>query len=316
MHILKISKDIVSSATRISLELFKIMVPLIIVVKILKELGLIRYIAMPLSPLMEFVGLPAQLGLVWATAICSNFYAALVVYANILPEIGVVSVAQVTVLATMMLIAHNMLVESKISEKCGVSFWGQNTIRLVAAYTCGTLMHTAFSGLHLFTEPAQLLFTPPQETTDLLLWARGEALNLCKIFLIILCLVTFMRLLKWLHVVAVAEWLLAPLLGIMKIGKEAATVTVIGLVMGIAYGGGLIIDEVRKGGIKEEDVFPSVTLLALSHSVFEDTLLMALIGATLWGTLLGRVVFSVIFVALLVRILPLLTPSKPSRVKV
>ncbi|WP_051261235.1 hypothetical protein [Desulfovibrio inopinatus] len=315
MGIVHSLKDVVTTATRISLELFKIMIPLIIVVKILKELDLIRYAAMPLSPLMEFVGLPAQTGLVWATAICSNFYAALIVYANLLPEMGVVNVAQATVLATMMLIAHNMLVESKISEKCGVNFWGQNAIRLGAAYTCGFLMHTVFTTFNMFTEPAQLLFSPPKETSDVLLWARGEVLNLGKVFLIILCLVIFMRLLKWLRVVAVAEWLLAPLLGIMKIGKEAATVTVIGLVMGLAYGGGLIIDEVRKGSIKEEDIFPSVTLLALSHSVFEDTLLMALIGATLWGTLLCRVLFSIVFVALLVRLIPFFTPSKPSRVE-
>ncbi|NMC48238.1 MAG: hypothetical protein GYA47_02220, partial [Desulfovibrio sp.] len=54
-------------AVRISLDLYKIMIPVIIGVKILKELDLISLLAVPLSPLMELTGLPADMGLVWAT---------------------------------------------------------------------------------------------------------------------------------------------------------------------------------------------------------------------------------------------------------
>ena len=61
-------------ATRISLDLFKIMVPVVIAVKILQELNLIGYLAAPLAPIMKLVGLPGEMGLVWATAPVNNIY--------------------------------------------------------------------------------------------------------------------------------------------------------------------------------------------------------------------------------------------------
>lgn len=89
----------------------------------------------------------------------------------------------------------------------------------------------------------------------------------------------------------------------MGIGDTAATITVIGMVMGLAYGGGLIIHEVSQGKISKSDVFAAVSLMSLSHAVIEDTLLMALIGASAWGTLGARLVFSLAAIALLSRVL-------------
>ena len=90
----------------------------------------------------------------------------------------------------------------------------------------------------------------------------------------------------------------------MGIGGSAATITVIGLVMGLAYGGGLILHDVQKGKVGPRDVFSAISLMSLSHALIEDTLLMYLIGATLWGTFVGRLVFSLIVVAVLSRLAP------------
>ena len=49
-------------ALSVSYQLFKVMVPVLIAVKILKELGLIRYLAIPLEPVMARVGLPRRDG--------------------------------------------------------------------------------------------------------------------------------------------------------------------------------------------------------------------------------------------------------------
>ena len=46
---------------KITLDLYKIMIPVIIAVKILEELGGIKYIAYALSPLMQLVGLQVLL---------------------------------------------------------------------------------------------------------------------------------------------------------------------------------------------------------------------------------------------------------------
>jgi spore maturation protein SpmB len=291
-------------AARICLDLFKVMIPILIGVKILKELGLIVYLAKPLAPLMGLIGLPPECGLTWATAIANNLYAALAVHAALVPSMEPLTVAQATVLATLMLIAHNLFVEGAIGKKCGVGFWGQTALRLAGGFGCAMALNAVFSGFGLFTEPAPLLFTPTPGDTGLGDWALGELKNLGLIYLVIASLVGLMRFLSRLGVTKLFETALLPFLRLMGIGGAAATITVIGLVMGLAYGSGLILLDVQQGRVEKRDVFSAISLMGLSHALIEDTLLMYLIGATLWGTFVGRLVFSLIVVAVLARIAP------------
>ncbi|MGE4536833.1 MAG: hypothetical protein AB7D37_07130 [Desulfovibrio sp.] len=302
----KVAKD----AARICLDLFKVMVPILIGVKILKELGLITLLAKPLAPVMGLVGLPPECGLTWATAIANNLYAALAVHAALVPTMAPLTVAQATVIATMMLVAHNIFVEGAIAKKCGVGFTGQAVLRLTGALACGALLHGLFAGLDLFTEPAPLLFTPSAADAGLPAWAWGEVKNLAMIYCVIASLVGLMRLLDGLGVTRLFEVALMPFLRLMGIGRAAATITVIGLVMGLAYGSGLILLDVQQGKVARRDVFSAISLMSLSHALVEDTLLMCLIGASLWGTFVGRLVFSLVVVAVLSRIAPALARAR------
>ena len=89
--------------------------------------------------------------------------------------------------------------------------------------------------------------------------------------------------------------------------KDAAPITIIGTTLGISYGGGLIIQEARSGKLSEKDAFLSVSLMGLTHSLIEDTILMMTIGASLLGILLGRVVFAIIAMIILVRLISMLS---------
>ena len=133
------ARAVAIDAAKICLDLFKVMVPILVAVKILKELGWITYLAKPLAPLMQLVGLPPECGLTWATAIANNLYAALAVHAALVPDMAPLTVAQATVMATMMLIAHNIFVEGAIAKRCGVGFWGQAVLRLAGALARGDL---------------------------------------------------------------------------------------------------------------------------------------------------------------------------------
>ena len=285
-----------------SLALFKVMIPIVVLVKLLKEFGLIAPLAAPLGPVMEAVGLPAGLGLVWATAMLSNIYSALVVFQAMLPQLGLFTQAQATVLAVLMLIAHNLLVEGQVTKSCGVSFLGQNALRAGGALACAWLLHRVLQAGGWLQDPALMLWNPPAEDGSLVSWAVGEARNLGWIFVIIFSLMGLMRVLNLLGLTRLMERLLTPLLKLMGIGPTAATVTVIGMTMGLTYGGGLIIHETRAGHLSRRDVFASVSLMSLSHALIEDTLLMTLIGASAWGTLLARLVFSLVVTAILSRV--------------
>ncbi len=290
------------NAVRASMALFKVMVPIIVAVAVLEHLDLIRYLALPLKPFMGLVGLPAEMGLVWATAMAVNVYSGIIVYVSLLPTLDPLSVAQVSVLAGMILVAHGLPVECKIAQRCGVSLFGQVLFRICGAMMLGMLLHLTYTWMGALQQPATLAWHPQAPASGVLPWIVGQAKNLAGIFFIIYALMLLMRLLDALRITGAINALLTPFLRFMGIGRNAATITVVGLTMGITYGGGLIIHEAQSGRVSQRDVFASLTLMGLSHALIEDTLLMMLLGAHASATLWGRLLFSLIFVAIFMRI--------------
>ena len=118
MEILKEIKETLKDAGSTTLTLLKILIPVSIIVKILSELGAIEIIGNYLSHAMGFVGLPGEFGLVWATAMLTNIYGAIVVLFNLSLQSSY-TVAQVTVLGGMMLLAHTLPIEARIVQKAG-----------------------------------------------------------------------------------------------------------------------------------------------------------------------------------------------------
>lgn len=297
--------SLVRDAVKISLDLFKIMVPVIIVIKILQELGVIPYLAAPLGPAMKLVGLPAEMGLVWATAILNSPYAAIIVLLSLVKSTPITT-AQATVLGTMMLVAHCLPVELRIAQKSGARLPFQAFLRLGGAYVLGWLLHVTYAHFGMFQGRTNILLRPDMqgrlEDEALTSWAAGQLADLFSIFVIILALLTLIRILQKLKVIDAMNRLLRPVLSHLGIGPRATTIAVIGLTLGISLGGGLIIHEVKSGSIDKKDVFHSLSLMGLSHSLIEDTLVMLLIGGHLSGLLFGRVAFTLVVIAVIVQI--------------
>lgn len=296
---------LLTDAFKVSFDLFKIMAPVIVAVKILQELGWIGYLALPLGPVMKAVGLPQEMGLVWATAMLNNLYSAILVLATLVND-APLTAAQATVLGTMMLVAHALPIELKIAQKSGARLTFQAITRMGAALLLGWTLHLVYSSFGLLQGPANVLFGagaeggPVRET--LLEWSLSQARNLLFIFFIILGLLILMKALKRIRALDAMNALLRPLLKLIGIGPKASALTIIGLTMGISYGGGLIIYEAKSGNIDRKDVFYSLTLMGISHSLIEDTLLMTMIGAHLSGLLWGRLLFAFLLAALLVKV--------------
>jgi len=67
-----ILKQTFFSGTQIYIFFVKIMIPTLIFVRILGDLGGIDYLAKALTPVMEFLNLGGESALVWASAILVN----------------------------------------------------------------------------------------------------------------------------------------------------------------------------------------------------------------------------------------------------
>ncbi|WP_041720062.1 hypothetical protein [Pseudodesulfovibrio piezophilus] len=304
-------KNLLKDAAKASLEMFKVMIPIILLVKVFQELGLIQYLAWPLTPIMGPLGLPPEMGLVWGTAIINTTYAGLIVFLSLASE-TTLTVAQASVLSVLILVAHSLPMESSIARKSGARFFFQCFIRLTGALILGFLLHIFFTTTGLLQEQAIFAFHAAPEithSTSLFLWVLDQIRTLGSIFFIILGLMTIMRILQFIKVIDLINRVLRPILKAIGIGPKASAITVIGLTMGLSYGGGLIINEARNETIGKKDVFYSLTLMGLCHSLIEDTFLLMLIGSNFHAIFWGRLFFAIMVMAGIVQIVRMLPAS-------
>lgn len=295
-------RELFNNAFRTSYTLFKIIIPVSIITRLLQEWGLISYLGIVLAPVMELVGLPGQLGLAWAASMLTNIYGGMVVFASLAPGMDL-TVAQVSVLGTMILVAHSLPVELMIAQKAGARLPVILMIRILGALLLGWLLKVVYNLTGSLQQANQTLWVPPEANPGWGAWALSELRNLVLIFIIILTLMALMALLKKLGIINMMIRMLGPVLKLLGIGREAAPITIIGMTLGISYGGGLIINEARAGTVARGDLFASITLMSLCHSLFEDTMLMVLIGGHLSALLWARLLFALLVILIMVKLI-------------
>ena len=302
MKIVNEIKKTLKDAGSTTLTLLKILIPVSIIVKILSEFGAIEIIGNYLSYAMGFVGLPGEFGLVWATAMLTNIYGAIVVLFTLSLQ-STYTVAQVTVLGGMLLFAHALPIEARISQKAGVKLWFTLLLRILGAVAFGFVLNIIFTSFNLFENRSYMIWQPDIANPTLLQWILDQIKYYLIIFLIILSLVTLMRILQKTGAINRLNNLLKPGLEFLGMSKNAAPITIIGMTLGLAYGGGLIIREAKSKTLSKKDTFLSLSLMGLSHSLIEDTLLVLSIGATIFGVLFGRIIFTILIITILIRVI-------------
>jgi len=294
------TKKVLFDACKTSFTLFKIIIPVSIIVKIFSELGLIKIIGDGLSPVMGIVGLPGDFGIVWATTMITNIYGGMIAFFH-LSLSNTYTVAQVTILSTMMLIAHTLPVEVRIAQKAGVRAWFTILLRIGCAFIIGIILSFIFTKFNMLQDVNNLLWQPRITNPTLIQWIIDQLRNYAMIFLIILGLMSLIYILKKTGAMQKLINLMKPGLRLLGISKNAAPVTIIGMTLGLSYGGGLIIKEAKEKMLSKKDVFLSLSLMGLSHSLIEDTLLMVAIGANLIGILGARIIFTIIVMFFLIK---------------
>lgn len=300
--------QILKKATQTSLQLYKIMIPVIIVVKIVKELGLIEFLGRLLAPAMHITGLPGSAGLVWATTMITNIYGGMIVFAS-LYGIHPLTVAQTTVLTSMMLLAHSLPIELRIAQKAGVRLYVMAVLRIGGAFIFGWCLKEAYLLGPWLQAPNLVSWIPKAEDPSLLSWLIAQLKSLALIYLAIFALLCLMKLLDRLGISRIMTRCLDPVLKLLGIGKEASTITIIGMTLGLAYGGGLIIEEAKSGRIERKDILFSLTLMGLCHSIIEDTLATLVLGGHISGILFGRMTFAILCTYWLVKWISRLSES-------
>ena len=222
-----------------------------------------------------------------------NIYAGLIAYFAIAPTL---TVAQITTLSTVILIAHALPIELGVTRKAGGKVYALFLARFLFGLLAGVLMY------HLYRMGGWLEY-PPENVTQIVMqdkdqswggWLIGELRNYLLIFIIIVLLIILLDLLKRSGLIRYINKFFSPILKWLGISQELIPVTVLGMTMGLAYGGALIINEVEQSQLNKRDLFNALLLMSLCHSLIEDSLLMISIGAHYSGVFIFRSIYAFI----------------------
>lgn len=294
-------KKVITDIIEVSVTLFKIMIPTLIVVKILQEVGFVDVLNQVMAPLMGILGLPAEMAVVVTTNMLTNPYAGLII-ASGLPSLSEMSVAQMSVLACFMLFTHSLPIEGLISRKAGVRLRVTLGVRIGAGFIMGYLLHQFCELTGWLNEGAVPNLPDFVEDPTLSGWVIGQIKGLIFIQLVIIVLLFFLEFLRIIGIEALIKMLLSPFLRIMQIGARASTIAVVGVTLGLGFGGGLLIRDVATGTIHKKDVFGILCFINLLHSVFEDTAVVMLLGPSIIAVLVLRAIFSIVVILLMMMV--------------
>ena len=295
-------QKLISRTVTILVDLLPIVLLAMLLVRIGEQFGLSDLLASVLAPVMQVVGLPAETGIVWAVTMLTGIYGGVGVYLSILPGLEL-SVAQHSILCSMMLFAHALPVEQVVVYRVGASAWMTGVTRVLAAISYGFVanwvcIETGFLS-QAFDSPVAGVF---DSNPDWLQWFADTFLYVIALVFIVLGLLVLMDILKAIGAIELLNRSLRPLLRIVGVESQLAPIATTGVLLGLVYGSALMLDEVRSKNCSARAVFAAMMLVCLIHALIEDTLVVMAIGANVWIVFIGRVPFALVFVYLAIKL--------------
>ena len=281
--------------------LAKIVVPVMVAVRVGEALGVVELAGAALGPLMVPLGLPPETGIAWLACALIGPPAGLAALAGL--DVSL-TVGEASTLAAMMLIAHALPLECLIVRRAGGSFEWSFGMRVVGSFAYGAIVAVILDLTGWLGAPADLGALSAPADPGLGAWVLASLELLATIGIVLVALLVLLDAMERVGLTAWVTRLLRPVLALSgmdmdRAGERTASLVTVGLLLGLTYGGGLIIEETRRGTIPPDERNLSLAWLSLSHSIIEDTALMLLMDADLWVIVLGRLLFTFVAVRML-----------------
>ena len=271
-----------------------IMIPVSFVMTLLQYTGFLEHLTWILEPFMSIFSLPAEASMALIMGALINIYAGIAVMGTMSLDLW-----SINIIAVMMLICHNLIVESAVQSKTGVSGLKMTAFRIVAAFSMGLCLTFLLPETLKSQQWAMGTVVNAQTLTFLemlMVWAVQTSLLTFKVILIVLGLTVMMDLMRYYRLFTPVVSLLRPFTQINGLPYTSAFMWMAGIVFGLAYGSGILIAE-SKAGHLDQDALTRLNLsLGISHSLIEDSFLFVAIGASLFWVLVPRVIAAAVVV--------------------
>ena len=283
-------KEILPKTLKTCLWLVRITVLVTLGVLFLEYFNILPYISEFLSPVFNLMGLPGEAALAYVSGYFVNVYSAIAVMATLNLDIRTV-----TILAAMILAAHNMITETAVQKKTGSS-----AVRMVLVRTISSLI-IAYT-LNLIIPGGGKMAVIEATATDLTLiemlevWFFKTLKLVVMMSVLIFTLSIIQRLLAEFGVIRWLSKFMRPVMAFFGLPAKTAFLWIVANTLGLAYGAAVMIDETESGKITKKDVDLLNHHISISHSNLEDVFLVASVGASIPWLLASRWTLSFLLV--------------------
>jgi hypothetical protein len=275
----------------------KVIFPITLIVSVLQHTPVLQWLIQLVAPFMKWIGLPGEAAIPLVLGNLLNLYAGIGAILTL-----DLTVKEVLVLAVMLSFSHNLLIESTVASRTGMSITLMIIVRLGLALVSALLIHHLWHG---GSEMAQYGFVSnaPEQLAGwgaiLLAALKKACLGIVQLAAIVIPLMTGIQILKerqWIHMFS--QWL-APVTKALGMKENTSLTLAAGLVFGLAYGAGVMIQAVKEDGVSKRDLTLAFIFLVSCHAVVEDTLVFVPLGIPVWPLLAIRLATAILLTMLI-----------------
>ena len=121
---------------KVILKIFKILIPVFIIVQLLDYYEILDYISVYLEPIMRWFGLPGSAAIVLLLSNGINIYAGI-------GALGAITLTtkQITILALMVTTSHSLIIETSILKTIQIPRWLQLLLRIGMMVVLGLILN-------------------------------------------------------------------------------------------------------------------------------------------------------------------------------
>lgn len=288
------------SGLRTTWELGRIIFPVTLAVSVLQYTAVYDALLSGLTPVMALLGLPNEAAVPLVLGNLLNLYAA--IGAILTMEL---TVKQVFILALMLSFSHSLPVEAAVCRRIGVSVSLVVGFRVLLALVVAGAVNLLWDG---GGQVARYGLAPVSEVEPSG-WARISlgALQSATVGVFQLALIVFpvMVMIQVLRDLGALGWFgakMRPLMRPFGIAPHGAVTMAGGLIFGLAFGAGVILEQVREQEFTKRELTLMILFLCACHAVIEDTLIFIPLGINVLPLLLIRLLAAVALTLLIARL--------------
>ncbi|WP_346207319.1 nucleoside recognition domain-containing protein [Caldifermentibacillus hisashii] len=278
----------------------KVIFPVTLIVSLLQYTPVLPWLFDKLAPFMSVFGLSGEAAIPLVLGNLLNLYAAI---GGILTL--ELTVKEVFIIAVMLSFSHNLLIETSVALKSGVKLWIVLSVRIGLALVAAFIINLVWPG---GSEMVQYGLITANETAPVgmaaiflagLQKAVLGALQLAMIVIPLMIGIQILKDLKWLNVFT--GWM-APVTRGLGMNENTALVLTAGLIFGLAYGAGVLLQAVKEDGVSKKDATLAFIFLVACHAVVEDTLIFVPLGIPVFPLFIIRLCTAIALTLIVSRI--------------